>query len=156
MFGVWRRVQEILKETPAQVLGDQARQIVIVVQLVQDMVGEQQQAVFKFRNLRMRQHELIGVLKDLIGLVGDEMVADIVLVLKIKIKCSLSNARLIDDIRDGSFGESVLDKEREGRLQEGVAFLKFIIVHFAHAAIPPQIIDTSIIGARGEKCQIKN
>ena len=85
----------------------------------------------------MRQHELISILKDLIGLVGDEMVVDIILVLKIKIKGSLSNTCLIDDVRDGSFGKAVLDKEREGRLQQGIALLKFIIVHFAHAVTSP-------------------
>lgn len=71
-------------------------------------------------------------MEQLVSLVGDELVADIVFVLKIQIEGALRNPGLLYDIGDGGRIDPLRDKEFVGAVKQCFFFLFFIFINFPH------------------------
>ena len=65
-------------------------------------------------------------------LMGDELIADIILVLKIQIESALCHSGLLHDIGDCRGVDSLCDEEVIGTVEQCFLFLFLIFVNFPH------------------------
>lgn len=107
-------------------------EIEIICELVEYMIDHEHYLFFKLGEFRVGKHFRIRCLEDLIGLMGDQMIANIILVFKIQIKSSFCHTCAIYNVGDGSLIKSIIYKQRKSGFQEGVPFLLFIIIYFSH------------------------
>ena len=117
-------------------LGNQRHKAVIGGELIEDIVGDKKHLFFKILNFRVAQQIRVGGLKHLTCLMRNQMISNIVLIFEIKIEGTLCDAGIVHDIRDRRFAKAVVDKERESRVQKGLAFHLFVVVDFSHRESP--------------------
>ena len=73
-----------------------------------------------------------GFMEQLMGLVCDQLVADVIFVFKIQVEGTLCNSRLFHNVGDGCGVDALCDKEVVGAVKERLFFLFFILVNFPH------------------------
>ena len=100
--------------------------------LIQDMVYDKQDSVLEIRQLLMGSETVVSVEEHLIGFPGDQVVPDVVFVFKIQIESPLGNTGISYDVGDRGLMESIVDKKRKSRFQEGCSFLLFFVVYLIH------------------------
>ena len=88
-------------------------EIEIICELVEYMIDHEHYLFFKLGEFRVGKHFRIRCLEDLIGLMGDQMIANIILVFKIQIKSSFCHTCAIYNVGDGSLIKSIIYKQRK-------------------------------------------
>ena len=78
------------------------------------MIDDEDHLVFKVRDAGFL-HGRAGIFENLAGFVGNQVIADIQLVFKIKIKSSLCHACIVYNIRNRSFRKTMFYKQRKCR-----------------------------------------
>lgn len=111
--------------------GDQLEECRIFIQLVNDIVRQKHDLVFKQPYIGFLQIP-VSLFKDQAGPVRDQFITDVCLILKVEIKGSLGNSRLTDDIRDGCLLIAILRKQMVRRIKQRCLLSLFIFFYFTH------------------------
>ena len=117
--------QLILEDGPAQILGYKVEEGFVILELLDDVVDHKDHPLIQpcqagFQKSGFRHGKNLG------RLVGDQLVADVILVPEIEVKGSLGHACRLHDIVDGGFGDALGDKQLKGRIQESLPLLLFV------------------------------
>lgn len=92
-----RCIDGILEDTPGKILADKLKQALVMLQNIYDVIKDKEKLVFKTIH-RVLHEGLVGPEKKLAGLVGDQLVPQIIFILEIEVEGTLSQAGIFDNV----------------------------------------------------------
>lgn len=131
-----RRCDSILEYAPAEIFRDECEQGLVIVELIYDIVDYPYELFLKGKIVYTFAQFAERGLEKLTGLVGHKLVADIILVLEIKIERALCYSCLVHDVGYGSLAEALRGKKFKSCFQQRIFLQLFIMVDLSHVYTP--------------------
>ena len=107
--------QRFLKNTEGKIFGQKTEQRLLLLKAADDIVCDKENFTVKIMDIG-RIKRFMRLIKELAGFKGDQLVSEIIFILKIQVKGSLGQTGLLNDIRNGRLGEPFSRKQVKGTL----------------------------------------